>query len=850
VSQTRIKSAERSNGAEQDNGTAVRPAVKGKFIFIGDEKFHIRGVTYGTFSPREDGGQFPPPEMVDKDFCLMRENNINCVRVYTPPPRWLLDRALEHGLRVMVGLPWEQHVAFLENDGRAEKIELRLREEVRKLGRHPAILMYAVGNEIPPTIVRWYGRGRVEDFLKRLNRACKEEDPDGLVTYVNFPTTEYLKLDFFDVMSFNVYLEKKEVMEAYLARLQNMTNDRPLVMAEIGLDTRRNGVDKQAEVLDWQIRSVFAAGSAGIFIFSWTDEWYRGGREIDDWDFGLTARDRESKPALAVVSRNFSAAPFPGGDINWPRISVFVCSYNGSRTIRKTLAGLKNLNYPDYEIVVVNDGSTDRTPEIAGEFNVRVISTGNRGLSAARNEALKDEAADIVAYIDDDAYPDPDWLKYIAYTFLTTDVMAVGGPNLLPLESGIMENCVGNAPGGPTHVLLHDRVAEHIPGCNMAYRKAALKAIGGFDSQFRSAGDDVDVCWRIQEAGWTIGYHPAAFVWHNRRHELNTYWKQQVGYGKAEGLLEDKWPAKYNAVGHIPWSGRVYGAGLTVPLFKGRWRVYHGTWGSAPFQSLYEPAPGILFSLPLMPEWYILILFLGFLSFCGIFWAPLLVILPFFTVSVTATLLQAIFSSGRARFTIKNPSFTQKVMLYGITSFLHVAQPLARLRGRIAFGLTPFKCRGPVKFFIPRSQTRSVWQEQWQSPENILTGIKQTLLDGRIPYHHGGPYDNWDIEVRGGLLGAARFLMTVEEHGEGKQMLRFRISPNYKPGRNWISGVFIILAGFAAFDKAWGMSAILGAMGLWLFMRMLKKCAYSQVAINEALKEVKGDFFNSGARTG
>ena len=60
-------------------------------------------------------------------------------------------------------------------------------------------------------------------------------------------------------------------------------------------------------------------------------------------------------------------------------------------------------------------------------------------------------------------------------------------------------------------------LAEHIPGCNMAFRKSRLHEIGGFDPQFRKAGDDVDVCWRLQQQGFKLGFSPAGFVWHFRR---------------------------------------------------------------------------------------------------------------------------------------------------------------------------------------------------------------------------------------------------------------------------------------------------------------------------------------------
>ena len=83
-------------------------------------------------------------------------------------------------------------------------------------------------------------------------------------------------------------------------------------------------------------------------------------------------------------------------------------------------------------------------------------------------------------------------------------------------------------------MLLDDVEAEHIPGCNMAFRREALEEIGGFDPVYRAAGDDVDVCWRLQKLGHRIGWSPAAMVWHFRRNTVKDYLNQQRGYGKAE----------------------------------------------------------------------------------------------------------------------------------------------------------------------------------------------------------------------------------------------------------------------------------------------------------------------------
>jgi len=522
----------------------------------------------------------------------------------------------------MIGLPWEQHVTFLDDRGRTQRIIQDVREAIRQCAGHPAVLCYAVGNEIPASVVRWYGKRRIEGFLAQLSDVVRSDDQGALVTYVNFPTTEYLDLPFVDFLSFNVYLESKERLASYLARLQNLAGERPLLMAEIGLDSRRNGEAAQANSLSWQIATALEAGCVGAFIFAWTDEWYRGGHLIEDWDFGLTTRDRRPKAALEAVTRAFGETPF-ARDKKWPRMSVVVCSYNGARTIGETLAGLEKLDYPDYEVIVVDDGSPDDTSLIAKRHPVRLIRTENRGLSSARNTGMEAATGEFVAYIDDDAYPDPHWLTYLAASFERTGYAAMGGPNLAPPNDGMMADCVANAPGGPVHVLLADEIAEHLPGCNIAFRKDCLMAIGGFDPTFRVAGDDVDVCWRLQERGWTLGFSPAAMVWHHRRNSMRRYLKQQQGYAKAEALLEEKWPAKYNSVGHLTWEGRLYGKGL-IQQFVRRSRIYHGTWGTALFQSVYEPAPGSFSSLPLMPEWYFLLALLGGLSALGLSWSPLL----------------------------------------------------------------------------------------------------------------------------------------------------------------------------------------------------------------------------------
>lgn len=639
---------------------------------------------------------------------------------------------------------------------------------------------------------------------------------------MNFPTTEYLDLPFLDIQCFNVYLESKEKLDRYIQRMHNLVGDQPLVLAEIGLDSMRNGTERQAEVLDWQLRTVYAKGYAGAFVFAWTDEWWRGGHEIEDWDFGLVDRMRKTKPALASVAKVFSELPF-GTDTDLPFISVIVCSYNGSRTIRDTLEGLMRLDYPSYEVIVIDDGSTDNLVSIVREYPVRLLSTVNNGLSHARNLGMHLAKGEIVAYIDDDAYPDPHWLRYMAYAFSTTGHAAIGGPNIAPDDDGPIATAVANSPGGPIHVLVGDDLAEHIPGCNMSFRKEALLAVGGFDPIFRAAGDDVDLCWRIQHTGRTIGFHPSALVWHHRRNSLKAYWKQQVGYGKAEALLENKWPEKYNSFGHVSWAGRIYGNGVTRPFSLRRNRVFHGVWGSAAFQSIYQRSPHSLHVMPLMPEWHMLVIILGFLSMLGFAWPPLLWTIPLLVASVSIVVLQSALSAYKAVRLMNLKGKGRTFRFWMLITSLHIVQPFARLRGRLNHGLTPWRRRGQSGYRISdifrHRFVLHLWSEEWASPSDWLEKIEAALVASRSRVRRGGQFDDWDLQTDGGMFSSARGLLAIEEYGAGMQMLKFSCRAKYS-----YSGLVLVLflaalSALAAIDGAYMVSVILALLTLTLLVK-------------------------------
>ena len=124
--------------------TLVRPRARGKFIFAGDEKFYVRGVSYGAFHPDASGREYHDLDVIERDFAQMQANGINTVRIpHTTPPRSLLDVAQRHGLRVMVGLSAEQYLGFLIDRKKSLfEIEAMVRAKVRKCAGHPALLCY------------------------------------------------------------------------------------------------------------------------------------------------------------------------------------------------------------------------------------------------------------------------------------------------------------------------------------------------------------------------------------------------------------------------------------------------------------------------------------------------------------------------------------------------------------------------------------------------------------------------------------------------------------------------------------------------------------------------------------
>jgi glycosyltransferase involved in cell wall biosynthesis len=835
----------------------MHPRTAGKFIETAGERFLIKGICYGTFAPSDEHGHFPPLKQVRADLAHMAQSGFNTVRTYTVPSVAFLDEAAQFGLRVMIGLPWSQHVAFLDDARLTRDIRREVTAHVRMLGSHPATLLFAIGNEIPPSVVRWHGHRRVTRFLEAICDDAKSASPHSLLSYVNYPPTEYLELDCFDVCAFNVYLHREADLRAYLARLQQIAGTRPLLLAEAGADSIRAGTDEQAAITAMHVRAAFEEGLCGAVAFSWTDEWWRGGNQIDDWAFGLVDADRRPKPALAAVSAAFASAPFPEARTQtWPKVSVVICAYNASDTLDDCLDSLGRLRYPDFEVLVVNDGSSDATGDIARRYPVRLIEVPNGGLSAARNLGLSAATGEIVAYTDADVRVDPDWLTYLVQPFLTSDVVGSGGPNVVPPDDPFVAQCVARAPGGPTHVLLDDRIAEHVPGCNMAFRREALLAIDGFNPVYLRAGDDVDVCWRLQAKKQRIGFSPSALVWHHHRPSIKAYWRQQVGYGEGEAWLEAHHPEKF-AHGTMLWHGRIYSPLPFIRSLSER-RVNSGIWGTAPFPSVYSTIVHPAQLLPHSPAWQAmstLVLAAGVAAFTNGYIGLTVTLLLAGVLGWLTTVARCLRFGWRSDLdgveSVRGVS--SRVAHRVLIGWLHFLQPLARFAGRVRGKWSPPQTIDPARatrltwrapsprpldaltsarLLVGGSIEARFWSETWTSPDSLLrevTGLLRAARPARLVDVDDGFREDRDVSIGVGVWGWLDVRSLIEEHGGAKCLLR--VGLRLRPALvgevlalsmllalilaraavlvelPWVSVACVLCVAFAASRAAWQTSA-------------------------------------------
>jgi glycosyltransferase involved in cell wall biosynthesis len=237
--------------------------------------------------------------------------------------------------------------------------------------------------------------------------------------------------------------------------------------------------------------------------------------------------------------------------MNEPLISIIVPAYNSERTIKKCIDSLLEIDYANYEIFIVDDGSVDRTKEILSEYRSRIniIESQHVGPSKCRNIAAKKAKGEFLAFTDSDCIVDKSWLRELIKGFTNEKVVSVGGIQFSPEGeskfgksvqdffelTGFLGGYIKKVQSSKFKVQsLEEKEkniykTKHNPSCNSIYRKDVFLDISGFDENLWPS-EDVDLDYRLKKRGFEFRYNPQAVVYHYRPQNLGELSKMMYRY--------------------------------------------------------------------------------------------------------------------------------------------------------------------------------------------------------------------------------------------------------------------------------------------------------------------------------
>ncbi|MDQ6900772.1 MAG: glycosyltransferase, partial [Candidatus Dormibacteraeota bacterium] len=291
------------------------------------------------------------------------------------------------------------------------------------------------------------------------------------------------------------------------------------------------------------------------------------------------------------------------------RVSIVVNTYNRAASLRRTLDGLARLDHRRFEVIVVNGPSEDQTEDVLAEFagRIKVGRCSDRNLSRSRNIGIRMADGDLVAFTDDDAYPDPAWLDDLVAGFDMEEVAAVGGPvydhtGVQFQTKYIVVNRIGQGasvshPPNPTMLLARPRGARFVSliGVNSMFRRDRLLEIGGFDETYDYFLDETDVCVRLLDAGWIVRALDSGFIYHKylpseRRNE------DRVHRDQSSALRNTAYFAFRNGrqVHSLPELARMLSDCVEAERRHYRWHVDHGSLSEADWTKLERDISTVL----------------------------------------------------------------------------------------------------------------------------------------------------------------------------------------------------------------------------------------------------------------
>jgi len=240
-------------------------------------------------------------------------------------------------------------------------------------------------------------------------------------------------------------------------------------------------------------------------------------------------------------------------------VSIIIAVKNWQSNLEECIAACRRLDFPDFEILVMPDDNPGEGYSLQEDARVQVISTGVVSPAVKRDMAIKAAKGQILAFLDDDAYPLKDWLAQALKNFTDEDVAAVGGPAVTPPQDSLMCKASGMVYSSPLvsskftyrYVPGKRREVDDYPSCNFLVRKDVMTQLGGFNTEFWP-GEDTKLCLDItKKLGLKIIYDPGVLVYHHRRPLFLGHLKQIANYALHRGYFVKVFPQTSRRPGYF-----------------------------------------------------------------------------------------------------------------------------------------------------------------------------------------------------------------------------------------------------------------------------------------------------------
>lgn len=232
------------------------------------------------------------------------------------------------------------------------------------------------------------------------------------------------------------------------------------------------------------------------------------------------------------------------------KFSIIIPIKEISDYLKESIPVILNLDYKDYEIIIIPNEKPDEIPAYLKNKRIRIIPSGKVSPSIKRDIGAKNSKGEYLAFIDDDAYPEKNWLKVAEDIFKTKEIAAIGGPAITPENDSISQKASGLlfetlfGGGGVSYRYKPAKESFYVddyPSVNLIVSKKAFFDVGGFDNEFWP-GEDTKFCLDLIKKGYKIWYSHELIVYHHRRKLFKPHLKQIGNYGKHRGYFAKKFP--------------------------------------------------------------------------------------------------------------------------------------------------------------------------------------------------------------------------------------------------------------------------------------------------------------------